>query len=142
MTNLQLKDVHPTPGLNRAKQFISNVNNLYRGNAELVVAGSSETVMSCEGTTQGGTESMGFYSGSLVPISHYQIGERTVDQSPDDSDIAKKLFYADDGAGGGTLYQVLRWWNEIQKLGPNFGYFPKPSKTWLIVKPEFLEKAK
>ena len=59
---------------------------------------------------------MGFYSGGLVPISHYQIEERTVDQSPDDSDIAKKLFYADDGAGGGTLDQVLRWWNEIQKL--------------------------
>ena len=121
-------------------EFSGYVNNLYRGDAELFVAGSSETVMSCEGTTQGGTESMGFYSGGLVPISHYQIEERTVDQSPDDSDIAKKLFYADDGAG--TLDQVLRWWNEIQKLGPNFGYFPKPSKTWLIVKPEFLEKAK
>ena len=52
--------------------------------------------MTCEGTTQGGTESMGFYSGGLVPISHYQIEERTVGQSPDDSDIAKKLFYADD----------------------------------------------
>ena len=85
---------------------------------------------------------MGFYSGGLVPISHYQIKERTADQSADDTDIAKKLFYADDGAGGGTLDQVLCWWNEIQKLGPSFGYFPKPSKTWLIVKPEFLEKAK
>ena len=40
----------------------------------------------------------------------YQIEERTVDQSPDDSDtdIVKRLFYADDGAGGGTLDQVLR----------------------------------
>ena len=85
---------------------------------------------------------MGFYSGGLVPISHYQIKERTADQSADETDIAKKLFYADDGAGGGTLDQVLCWWNEIQKLGPSFGYFPTPSKTWLIVKPEFLEKAK
>ena len=46
------------------------------------------------------------YYGGLVSISHYQIEERTVDQSPDDSDIAKKLFYADDGTGGGTLDQV------------------------------------
>ena len=43
-------------------EFSGYVNNLYRGDAELFVAGSSETVMSCEGTTQGGTESMGFYS--------------------------------------------------------------------------------
>ena len=99
--------------------------HVYRGDAELFVAGSSETIMSCEGTTQGGTESMGFYSGGLVPISHYQIKERTADQSADETDIAKKLFYADDGAGGGTLDQVLCWWNEIQKLGPSFGYFLK-----------------
>ena len=47
--------------------FSGYVNNLYPGDAELFVAGSSETIMSCEGTTQGGTESMGFYSGGLVP---------------------------------------------------------------------------
>ena len=123
-------------------EFSGYVNNLYRGDAELFVAGSDETVMSCEGTTQGGTESMGFYSGGLVPISHYQIEEQDQDKSPEDTDFAKKLFYADDGAGGGTLSQILEWWSEIQTRGPIFGYFPKPSKTWLIVKPEYLERAK
>ena len=123
-------------------EFSGYVNNLYRGDAELFVAGSDETVMSCEGTTQGGTESMGFYSGGLVPISHYQIEEQDQDKSPEDTDFAKKLFHADDGAGGGTLSQILEWWSEIQTRGPIFGYFPKPSKTWLIVKPEYLERAK
>jgi len=56
--------------------------------------------------------------------------------------VAKKLFYADDGAGAGTLDQILQWWIDIQRLGPYYGYYPKPSKTWLIVKPEFLERAK
>ena len=70
---------------------------------------------SCEGTTQGGSESGGF---------------------------AKKIWYSDDGGGGGTLDQLLALkWQDLQKSGPLFGYFPKASKTWLIVKPGNLERA-
>ena len=29
-----------------------------------------------------------------------------------------------------------------QAIGPNFGYYPKPSMTWLVEKPEYLERAK
>ena len=121
-------------------EFSGYVNNLYRGDAELFVAGSDEVVMSCEGTTQGGSESGGFYAGGLIPLSHHDIQQRTEDHP--ENDVAKKLYYADDGGGGGTLDQLLKWWTDVQEIGPNFGYYPKPSKTWLIVKPKYLKRAK
>ena len=49
-----------------------------------------------------------------------------------ENDVAKKLYYADDGGGGGILDQLLKWWTDVQEIGPNFGYYPKPSKTWLF----------
>ena len=51
-----------------ASEFSCYINNLYRGDAELFVANSEETVRSCEGTTQGGSESGGFYACGTVPI--------------------------------------------------------------------------
>ena len=49
--------------------------------------------------------------------------------------------YADDFTAGGTVTSIKKCWNTQCKLGPKFGYHPKPSKTWLIVKNEFKEKA-
>ena len=73
-------------------------------------------------------------------MSHHDIQQRTEDHP--ENDVAKKLYYADDGGGGGTLDQLLKWWTDVQEIGPNFGYYLKPSKTWLIVKPKYLKRAK
>ncbi|KAG1701696.1 hypothetical protein GQR58_004720 [Nymphon striatum] len=37
---------------------------------------------------------------------------------------------------------LKKWWDELCESGPLYEYFPKPSKTWVIVKPEFLTSAK
>ena len=121
-------------------EFSCYVNNLYRGDAELFVANSEETVRSCEGTTQGGSESGGFYACGITPIVDKNISYSTGDKERLE-EFAKKIWYADDGGGGGTLDQLLAWWLDLQKSGPLFGYFPKASKTWLIVKPGNLERA-
>ena len=44
------------------------------------------------------------------------------------------MWYADDASAAGSL-------NRIVSIEPEYGYFPKASKTWLIVKDNDYEKA-
>ncbi len=41
---------------------------------------------------------------------------------------------SDDASGSGTIFSLRQWWDQINILGPKFGYFPNPSKTWLLAK--------
>ena len=50
-----------------------------------------------------------------------------------------QVWYADDASAGGSVTGLRRWWDVLQSSGPLFGYYPNPSKTWLIVKPEHLQ---
>ena len=107
------------------------VRNIYCKDAELFLPNSKEVIYSREGTTQGGPESMGFYAVSTMPLS-----------KPDSRASLKKIFYADDGSGGGKLDGLLDWWKELKENGPLFGYFPEATKTWLLVKPAHEERAR
>jgi hypothetical protein len=49
--------------------------------------------------------------------------------------LCTQVWYADDS---GTIEQLHAWWD---KLGPAFGYFPNPTKTWIITKEDHHEKA-
>ena len=107
------------------------VRNIYSCEAELFLSNSEEVIYSREGTTQGGPESMGLYAASMTSLSHApSIGDE------------KKIFYADDGTGAGKLTDLSDWWQDLQVRGPLFGYFPRSDKTWLIVKPIHLARAK
>ncbi len=52
--------------------------------------------------------------------------------------FCKQVWYADDSA---TIGQLHDWWNKLAAVGPAFGYFPNPSKTWLVTKPNHLDRA-
>ena len=105
------------------------VRNIYGCQAELFLPNSDETILSQEGTTQGGPESMAFYAASMIPLSAKSAG-------------VKKLFYADDGSGGAKLDNLKIWWDSLKRDGPPLGYFPYPLKSWLITKPAHLLRAK
>ena len=53
-----------------------------------------------------------------------------------------QVWYTDDATAAGNLQSLFQWWKHILYLGPRYGYFPKAAKTFIIVKPEFLESAR
>ena len=48
----------------------------------------------------------------------------------------KQAWFADDSAAAGKIEHVKGWWDILNSEGPSMGYFPNPSKTWLIYKNE------
>ncbi len=50
--------------------------------------------------------------------------------------IAKQVWYADDSAAGSSLERLKRWWDRLEAIGPQYGYFPNGSKTLIVCKPE------
>ena len=83
-----------------------------------------------EGTTQGDPLSMPMYVISILPLIRWLA-----------SDDVQQVWYADDATGTGKLDVLRGWWDKLEVLGPSFGYYPNPSKTWLITKEEHLTLA-
>ena len=50
-------------------------------------------------------------------------------------------WYADDASACGEVSHLRLWWDQLSLLGPHFGYFPNASKTWLVVKEQYLNHA-
>ena len=50
------------------------------------------------------------------------------------NDLLRQAWYADNSSAIGRLIQVKKWWLKLNEMGPKFGYFPKPSKSVLIIK--------
>jgi hypothetical protein len=46
----------------------------------------------------------------------------------------KQAWYADDSSAIGKLEAIKVWWDTLCELGPKYGYYPKASKTILILK--------
>ena len=112
---------------------ISNyVYNSYCQPARLFVTGGKE-IQSMEGTTQGDPIAMPIYGISIIPLLN-SLKEIS------DEDM-KQQAYADDLTGAGPITSLRKWWDNVVKVGPFLGYYPKASKSWLIVKLEYLEIA-
>ena len=115
-------------------QFLANT---YQLPAELHINDDtgSECIMSDEGSTQGDVAAMGMYAVGTRPLIN--ILDRHVDNK-----LCKQAWYADDSSSGGQLLEMRKWWDELNRAGPKFGYNPKASKTILIVKnPSLLNRA-
>ena len=108
--------------------------NTYRVPINLYVPSWACTIMSVEGTTQGDPCAMQMYALGVVPL--IQAGQKETDNK-----YFLQVWYADDATGAGKLTELRKWWDVISKDGPNIGYYPKASKTILVVKPEKAKEA-
>ena len=53
-----------------------------------------------------------------------------------------QVWYADDASALGSVTGLHEWWDDLSRMGPGYGYFPNPSKTWLITKETCILDAK
>ena len=58
-----------------------------------------------------------------------------------EDESVKQIWYADDATACGKISNLRTWWDQITNKGPDYGYFPNATKTWLVVKEEKLEEA-
>ena len=105
--------------------------NTYRGYAPLIVAGTTELLFSSEGTTQGDPLALLLYGVSLMPLI----------ESLKDRDTYLQTWYADDSGALGALENLVEWLSSLTENGPKYSYYPEPSKSYLVVHPNFVEKA-
>ena len=109
------------------------VKNCYGSSSRLFVYGGKE-LLSEEGTTQGDPLAMHSYGIGILPfLSIIKTELHNINM--------KHVAYADDIGGGSNLTMLKNWWDNIVENGPIFGYYPKPSKSWLVVKEEKFAKA-
>ena len=89
-----------------------------------------ESMLSKEGITQGNPQPKVMHAVAITPLI-YRLTEEKL-----------KEVWFDDASAAGKLAGLKSWWNNMTIIGPEYGYFPNSSKTWLIVKEKHLGKAK
>ena len=108
------------------------LNNCYRQPTRLIIPGEGE-ITSQEGTTQGDPLGMAMFALAMVPM--------ILDLSKKCPPIVQTWF-ADDASGAGSLQNLKQWWDSLNSIGPSYGYYPKASKSCLVVHPADEEVAR
>ena len=111
------------------------ISNCCQSAARLFVTGGKE-ILSKKGTTQGDTKSMGTYA---LGVNLFNFLHEFILINKDRS---KEVAFADDLTVAGNIKEIKQYWELLLQVGPKYGYYPKPSKSHLIVKEEHLDKAK
>ena len=73
-----------------------------------------EVIQPQEGATQGDPLSMLFYAMATIPL---------IKSLPN---TVQQVWYADDGTALGPVRHLRNWWNELNSIGPSFGFCLMP----------------
>ena len=102
---------------------------------KLFIIGGGE-LLSKDGTTKGDPTSMDVYALGTLPLLQFLLDFTLVNKLN-----AKEVAFADDFTVAGKLSSIKDYWNQLTSIGPKYGYFPKASKSYLIVKEDQLPNA-
>ena len=69
-----------------------------------------------------------FYAVAVLPLI----------RSLSESNPGIQTWYADDSACAAKLTDLRAWFDKLRDLGPDFGYYPEPAKSILVVDPRDL----
>ena len=107
------------------------LSNTYWSPTRMFISGRGE-VSSIEGTMQGDPLGMAMYALAVVPIINklYTWEHKS-----------GGMWFADDATAASTCQWLRAWFDDLVTHGPPFGYFPKASKTFLVVKEEYPKEA-
>ena len=71
----------------------------------------------------------------------YAIGSLPLISSLNQPNDWVQVWYADDASICGHLEALKEWLSLVKVKGPSFGYFPEPSKSFLVVDEKFISEA-
>ena len=130
----------------KRKVFLYNISNLclaisafvkncYAIQARLFVIGGTETI-SNEGTTQLDPVAVASYALGITPLIMMlmMMMMMMIKQISTKCDNIKMVAFTGDFTAAAKFQPLLQWWITLFKREPKFGYFPKPTKSWLITK--------
>ena len=84
-------------------------------------------ILSSEGTTQGDPTTMGALG--ILPLIKFLLEFFNLNEMN-----AKEVVFVDDFSVAGSLNSIKDYWDKLTAIGPKYGYIPKPTKSYLIVK--------
>ena len=93
--------------------------------------------MSKEVITQDDPTAMGAYALGILPLIHFLLEFISINHLS-----AKEVAFADDFTVAGKPTSIRDYRGKLTVLGPKYGYFPKASKSYVIVKEDKLDETR
>ena len=114
-------------------EIATNINNCYLKPSRLFITVGKE-ISSNEETTQSGPIAVGIYGLGLMPMLISIISNNT-------GNLIHGAF-SDDLTSVCKMHELIEWWKNVLHYGPYLGYYINESKSWLIMKEEYIQIAK
>ena len=108
--------------------------NCYETPSRLFIVGGGE-ILSSEGTTQGNPTAMGAYALGILSLIKFLLEFIKLNEIN-----AKEVVFPEFSVAG-NLNSIKNYWDKLTAIGPKYRYFPKPTKSYLIVKEKKLMEA-